>query len=353
RDLTRWAGSVRNMVASGAPFQLITTFNEWGEGTSVEGATEWASASGYGSYLDVLRVNGQSSGGSPQPTQAPTPVPTPAPTPVPTAAPTPPQAGSVVLVGAGDIASCASSGDEATALLLDQIGGTVYTTGDNVYESGTSAEFSDCYGPSWGRHKSRTMPAPGNHDWNTSNAQGYRDYFGFSGRTYYSYTRGAWHVVVIDSDCSKVGGCDPGSAQYSWLQANLQANSAACTVAIWHHPLFSSGEHGNNSSMRDIWQLLYDNNAELVLNGHDHTYERFAPQTATGVRDDARGLREFVVGTGGKSHYGFPSIKANSQVRNSDTWGVLKLTLSSGSYAWEFVPVAGKSFTDSGSGTCH
>jgi hypothetical protein len=359
RDLARWAQSVRSMVASGAPFQLVTTFNEWGEGTSVESATQWASSSGYGAYLDVLHRNGQSASATPQPTPQPTPAPTPGPTQVPTPAPTPTPApaGAVVLVGAGDIADCGSSGDEATAALLDGIGGTVFTTGDNAYDNGTASDFANCYDPSWGRHRLRTMPAPGNHDWNTSNAQGYRDYFAgrFPGpTTYYSYDRGAWHIVVVDSDCSKVGGCDAGSPQYSWLQNDLQASSASCTIAIWHHPLFSSSSvHGTNPSRKAIWQLLYDNDAEIVLNGHDHDYERFAPQTADAVADPAHGLREFVVGTGGKSHYGFGTIQPNSQVRNGDTWGVLKLTLRAGGYDWQFVPVAGKSFTDTGSGTCH
>lgn len=291
---------------------------------------------------------------TPTPTPPPPPPPTPKPKPKPTTAPTPPPTtGSATLVGAGDIASCSSSGDEATAALLDQIPGTVFTTGDNVYDDGTAAEFRDCYGPSWGRHKARTRPAAGNHEWITGNAQGYRDYFGFNNTTYYSYNLGSWHVVVLDSDCSQVGGCASGSPQYTWLATDLTANARACTVAMWHHPRFSSGEHGNFPSMQPIWQLLYDRNADLVLTGHDHTYERFAPQTATGARDDARGLREFVVGTGGKNHYAFASVQPNSEVRNSDTFGVLKLNLRSDGYDWRFVPVAGKTFSDTGSDTCH
>jgi len=237
--------------------------------------------------------------------------------------------------------------------LLDQIAGTVFTTGDNVYDNGTASEFQDCYGPSWGRHKARTRPTPGNHDWNTANAQGYRDYFGFPTTTYYSYNLGAWHVVVLDSDCSQVGGCASGSAQYSWLATDLTANARACTVAMWHHPRFSSGEHGNSTAMQAIWQLLYDRNAELVLTGHDHTYERFAPQTASGGTDTARGLREFVVGTGGRNHYAFVAVQPNSEARNADTFGVLKLTLRADGYDWQFVPEAGKTFTDAGTGSCH
>ena len=291
---------------------------------------------------------------TPTPPPAATPSPTPSPTPTPTPTPSPtPAVGSATLVGAGDIAACTSSGDEATAALLDQIAGTVFTTGDNVYDNGTASEFQDCYGPSWGRHKARTRPTPGNHDWNTANAQGYRDYFGFPTTTYYSYNLGAWHVVVLDSDCSQVGGCASGSAQYSWLATDLTANARACTVAMWHHPRFSSGEHGNSTAMQAIWQLLYDRNAELVLTGHDHTYERFAPQTASGGTDTARGLREFVVGTGGRNHYAFVAVQPNSEARNADTFGVLKLTLRADGYDWQFVPEAGKTFTDAGTGSCH
>ena len=217
-----------------------------------------------------------------------------------------PAAGSAVLVGAGDIASCGSSGDEATAALLDGIAGTVFTTGDNVYESGTASEFANCYGPSWGRHRARTRPVPGNHDWNTANAQGYRDYFGFGpGPLWYSYNLGNWHVVVLDSNCGNVGGCGAGSAQHTWLVNDLAADTRACTVALWHHPRFSSGgEHGSSNATAAFWTALYADGAEVILNGHDHDYERFAPQNPSAVADP-NGIREFVVGTGGKSFYAF------------------------------------------------
>jgi 3',5'-cyclic AMP phosphodiesterase CpdA len=153
--------------------------------------------------------------------------------------------------------------------------------------------------------------------------------------------------------CEKVGGCGATSPMVSWLKNDLGANPKACTLAYFHHPLFSSGEHGNQTKMRPTWDALYAANADVVLNGHDHSYERFAPQTPSGTLDTARGIREFVVGTGGGSHYAFRTIKANSQVRNSDTYGVLKLTLNPTSYKWNFVPVAGKSFTDSGTTSCH
>jgi hypothetical protein len=296
-------------------------------------------------------------------TIAPTQVPTQAPTQVPTQAPTiaPTQAPSVVLVGAGDIASCSSTGDETTANLLDGISGTVFTLGDNVYDSGTSTEFTNCYGPSWGRAsiKDRTKPVPGNHDYNTSGAAGYYAYFGAAAgdptKGYYAYNLGAWRIYVLntnDGSCGAVA-CGPGSTQEQWLKADLAANPRQCVLAMWHHPRFSSGQHGNNSVSQALWQDLYDAHAELILNGHDHTYERFAPQSPSGALDNANGIIEIVAGMGGRSHYAFGTIKANSLIRNGDTYGVLKLTLSDGGWSFQFVPEAAKSFRDSGTGTCH
>lgn len=261
---------------------------------------------------------------------------------------------SVVFVGAGDISDCGNNNDEATAQLLDNIAGTVFTTGDNVYSSGTATEFSQCYDPTWGRHKGRTRPAPGNHDYSTSGAAPYYAYFGSnagpSGRGYYSFDLGDWHIVSLNSEVSM----SAGSAQETWLRADLAASTKQCTLAYWHKPRFSSGSnHGSLSSAEPLWQALYDFHAEIVLAGHEHNYERFAPQTPSGQAAPADGIREFVVGTGGRSHYGFGTPIANSEVRNGDTYGVLKLTLGSGTYSWEFVPVAGQSFTDSGSGSCH
>jgi hypothetical protein len=266
--------------------------------------------------------------------------------------------GDPVFVGAGDIASCSSSGDEATAKLLDGIPGTVYTLGDNAYESGTATEFANCYDPSWGRHKARTKPAVGNHEYNTAGASGYYNYFGAAAggasKGYYSYDLGAWHIVALNSMCENVGGCGASSPMVTWLKGDLADNPSSCTLAYWHHPVFSSGsEHGNDPKMIPSWDALYAAGADVVLSGHDHDYERFAPQTSSGVADPARGIREFVVGTGGRSHYAFGTIRTNSQARNSDTNGVLKLTLHAASYDWQFVPEAGKTFTDSGSGSCH
>jgi hypothetical protein len=265
-----------------------------------------------------------------------------------------PKPSSVTLVGAGDIASCTSSGDEATAKLLDAIPGTVFTAGDNAYPDGTAADFANCYAPTWGRHKARTRPAAGNHEYYTLGAEPYFDYFGSAAgdrdKGYYSYDAGSWHVIVLNSNLAM----SAGSPEETWLRADLADHPARCTIAIWHHPRFSSGPHGSSTTVRPLWQALYDAGADVVVVGHDHTYERFAPQTAAGALDLARGIREFVVGTGGgASLYAFNGIAPNSEVRNNTTRGVLKLTLYSDRYDWKFVPVAGGSFTDSGSASCH
>lgn len=264
----------------------------------------------------------------------------------------PPAPGMEILVGAGDIADCSSSGDEATAALLDSIPGTVFTTGDNAYSDGTAAEFSSCYDPSWGRHKARTRPTPGNHDYHTSGASGYFGYFGSAAgdpsEGYYSYTLGAWHVIALNSNISR----GPGSAQIQWLNAELAASGATCTVAYFHHPRFSSGSHQNGSSQGTFWDELYAAGADVVLVGHDHDYERFAPQDPNGIADPTNGIRQFVVGTGGRSLRSFGTIQPNSEFRYGSEHGVLKLSLYSGGYDWEFISTDG-TVRDSGSDTCH
>jgi hypothetical protein len=261
----------------------------------------------------------------------------------------------VVMLAAGDIAACDSGGDEATARLLDRLPGTILLLGDIAYPSGRTQDFR-CYDASWGRHKARTKPSVGNHEYLTPNASPYFDYFGAAAgardKGYYSFDEGGWHFVAINSNCSKVGGCRVGSPQEQWLRADLAASSKRCTLAFWHHPIFNSGRHGQYTSMRPIWQALYEAGAELVLVGHDHLYERFAPQTATGGLDWARGIRQITVGTGGKNHTPLATIRANSEVRNDNTFGVLKLNLGAAGYRWQFVPEAGKTFTDAGSGVC-
>jgi acid phosphatase type 7 len=267
------------------------------------------------------------------------------------------QAGSAVLVGAGDIADCGSSGDAATAALLRSIGGTVFTLGDNVYEDGTAKQFENCYGPTWGQVKGRTRPAIGNHEYQSKGAAGYWDYFGKAagprGKGWYSYDAGSWHVVVLNANCDKVG-CGKGSEQERWLRADLAAHDNQCTLAYWHQARFvSDKEHGNHAELGPFWEALYDYGSELVLSGHAHVYERFAPQTPSAKADPDHGIREIIVGTGGESHYQFGSPRPNSQVRNANTFGVLKLTLQSGSYDWQFIPQKGKSFRDSGHTSCH
>jgi acid phosphatase type 7 len=261
------------------------------------------------------------------------------------------------LIAAGDIASCGSDLDEATARLLDRLPGVIATLGDNAYESGTRGEFARCFRPTWGRHRARIRPAPGNHDYESPDATPYYEYFGRlagqSGRGYYSYDVGAWHVISLNSNCDDIGGCHRGSLQERWLRDDLRAHRNTCTLAYWHHPRFSSGDHGDHEEMSGLWETLYRARADVILSGHDHNYERFAPQRPTGVLDRRRGLRQFVVGTGGARLRPFESPARNSQVRNSDTHGVLVLTLRPKGYSWRFVPVAGKRFVDSGSGACH
>jgi calcineurin-like phosphoesterase family protein len=265
---------------------------------------------------------------------------------------------TAVLVGAGDIADCRDlSGAEATAKLLEKIPGTVMAVGDLAYPDGTKENF-ECYDRTWGRVKSRTRPAAGNHEFHSAGATYYFSYFGEAAGDpktgYYSYELGAWHIIVLNSECKEVGGCNAGSRQEKWLRADLAAHPVACTLAYFHKPRFSSGNaHGDDPELGPFWDALYEANADVVVNGHDHDYERFAPQTPNASPDPKRGIREFVVGTGGKNQRTFVAPHANSEVRNADGFGVLKLTLRPSGYDWQFIPEAGKSFTDSGSGNCH
>ena len=263
-----------------------------------------------------------------------------------------------VLVGAGDIAACDSSGAASTAALVAGIPGTVFTLGDKAYEVGSSSEFADCYDTTWGRFRDRTRPTPGNHDYDTAGAAAYFDYFSGSAgdpdEGWYSYDIGSWHVLVLNSDCAAVGGCGPGSRQLTWLEGDLAASTARCTLAMWHHPLFTSGSELPTGATADFWRVLYSAGADVILNGHDHDYERFAPMAPDGTLDSARGIREFVVGTGGKNLLPWRSFPApGTAVRDNSTFGVMKLTLHPTSYDWQFIPVADGAFSDSGTGTCH
>src|SRR5437660_2895914 len=236
-----------------------------------------------------------------------------------------------VLVGAGDIASCDDlAGAYATAKLIDKIPGTVFAAGDLAYPNGSDADFQNCYGPTWGRFKDRTRPSPGNHEYHSTGASGYVHYFGgIAGdptKAYYSYDLGQWHIVSLNSECSTVGGCGLDSEQGKWLEHDLANRPAGCTLAYFHRPLFSSGlAHGNDVQIKPLWEILYHAGADIVISGHDHDYERFAPQDPTGKADPQHGIREFVVGTGGKnSHRLFANVVANSEAHQADTFGVLK-----------------------------
>lgn len=263
--------------------------------------------------------------------------------------------------GAGDATHCRQTD---TSDLLSSGFDAVLALGDTQYEDGALAKFQASYGPSWGRVRSITRPVIGNHEYQAGQGgAGYFDYFngpgaatgpaGDRGSGYYSFDLGGWHLIALNSMCTPVGGCGAGSPQEQWLREDLFAHATSCTLAYWHHPLFSSGGIGDNTAMRPIWRALYEGGAEVVLNGHDHDYERFAPQDPGGVADPAYGLREFVVGTGGKSLLALGAPKPNSEVRQDTTFGILALALRGEGYDWRFIPEAGGSFSDSGSASCH
>jgi acid phosphatase type 7 len=244
-------------------------------------------------------------------------------------------------VAAGDIASCRSSGDEATARLVARTPGTVAVLGDAVYESGTSEEFAQCY--SWGRFRSRTRAALGNHEYGSGSASAAIAYFGVPSLGYYSYQLGAWHVVVLNTNCRPAGGCGSASPQNDWLRRDLAAHPARCTLAYGHHPRWSSGLHGSDETIAPLWKTLAAGGVDVVLAGHDHHYERFAP---------VDGVRSFVVGTGGRSHYPVLRRLRASVSLNTRTYGVLRLTLRVDDYEWRFLPVAGATFADAGTARC-
>lgn len=268
-----------------------------------------------------------------------------------------------VLVGAGDIASCKNpEGARATAKLIEGIPGTVFAAGDLAYEKGSAAEFQNCYGTTWGEFKARTRPTLGNHEYGEPSASGYFQYWGGqagpAGKGYYSFDLGSWHIVALNTNCGAkdLGGCAAKSPQEEWLRKDLAEHPDACVLAYGHHALFSSGvfrSHAIHPELKELWRDLYAAHAALVLAGHEHSYERFAPQDPDGKADPINGIREIVVGTGGRSHDPLGFAIANSEVRNTDTYGVIKLTLTPGHYTWQFIPEEGKTFADAGSGECH
>lgn len=256
--------------------------------------------------------------------------------------------------GAGTAGACRQRA--TSKLLVDGAYSAVLPLGDIQYEDGTLPKFQAVYAPTWGRVKSVTRPAVGGHEYLTAGAAGYYDYFGWRAgnrsRGYYSYDVGSWHLIALNAVCGQVGGCGPGSPQERWLRNDLAANDALCTLAYWHNPRFSSGMHGSDPVYDAFWRALYDAGADVVLVGHDHHYERFAKQTPDASPDVVNGIRQFVVGTGGRSHYQIVTVAPNSEVRNTTTFGVLELTLHAASYDWRFVPIAGQTFTDAGSDVC-
>jgi len=256
-----------------------------------------------------------------------------------------------VLVGAGDIGECASTGAAETAALLDATPGIVFAAGDNAYPDGSPADYSLCYAPTWGRHRDRTRPAPGNHDYRTLGASGYFAYFGANagspGTGYYSFRLGAWHVIVLNSNIP----FGPASIQQGWLRNDLANHAGMCTVAYWHHPRFSSGRIGSDTNLTALWRTLEQGGADVAITGHDHHYERFAPQLSDGT-PDTRGIREFVVGTGGGVLFPMGATAANSEIRVPGTYGVLKLSLLAGSYRWRFIGAPGGEVLDSGTADC-
>jgi acid phosphatase type 7 len=248
-------------------------------------------------------------------------------------------------------------------LLLRMDLAAILTPGDLQYEDGALWKFQQSFDPSWGRLKPLIRPVPGNHEYRDPGATGYFDYFNGPGRQsgpagrrdqgYYSFDVGGWHVIALNSECHRVGGCAAGSPQESWLRADLAAHPAACTLAFWHRPHFTSGRHDAEGAMLPVWHSLYEAGVDVIVNGHEHFYERFAPQTPEGAPDPARGIRQFTVGTGGRSRFGYVTVAANSEVRENRKAGVLKLTLQDGGYGWEFVSAPAGSLGDSGAASCH
>jgi len=343
-------------VPAGAPYRLAATFEDpgssawtytiaWGDGeTSTGSATSPITAThaydGEGRYTVRVTVRDQQgASGSDETTVTAT---------------------APVLLLAGDIGDCGRPGDNLTADLLDDLAGIVMPLGDNAYLNGSAADYADCYGPTWGRHKDRTRPVAGNHDYNTPDAAGYFGYFGAAAgdpaKGYYAFSIGSWRVLVLNTGTERTSFIAAGSAQEIWLRSELAAATQQCVLAVFHHPRFTMIRDRNpiRPEVGALWAALFEHGADLVINGHDHAYMRFAPQRPDGTADPALGLRQLTVGTGGgEGLYAFGDAVPHIEASNNDTFGVLKLTLRAGGYDWRFIPVAGRTYTDSGSGNCH
>jgi hypothetical protein len=358
RDPKRFRADVTSLAASKAPLQLINSYNDWTRGTTVESAAQWASRSGRGAYLDVLHevfVLGRS---GPAPTTT---------GPKPTGSSSP---RTVTVAAVGDLAcdpddpnwnnsagTSSNCHERKVAELVGQVHPAAFLPlGDVQYENGSSSAFAKSYHPWFGRYLSISHPAVGNHEYRVSGARGYFDYFGSRagepGKGYYSFDLGAWHLIALNSECGEVS-CAKGSTQETWLRQDLAAHRDKCVLAYWHQARWSNGaEHGDTSTVAPFVQALYEAHAEVILSGHDHDYERFAPRAPSGSIDRAAGIRQFVVGGGGKNLKPVSPSSATEAYTDS-AYGLLSLTLSPGSYSWRFLPEAGKSFTDSGTTACH
>jgi hypothetical protein len=268
--------------------------------------------------------------------------------------PRPAPTDAAVLVGAGDIGDCGTDADEATARRVEAVEGTVFAAGDTAYERGTLDEFARCYAPTWGRFVARTLPVVGTHEYETPGAAGYFAYFGLRagvpGEGWYTVKVGSWQVYVLNSTCDAVG-CEAGSPQMQWLEEELRKTDVRCSLAIWHHPIVSSARRATRPGMQAAWAALAAANTDLVINAHEHFYERFAPLGAD-VTPDPSGMPLFIVGTGGRSLDPFGDVEPGSEVRDSSSYGVVAFDLGDGFYRWEFLPAAGGGFTDRGEGRC-
>jgi hypothetical protein len=343
RDLTAFASSIRQMVASREPWQIVNSFNDWIAGTAVEVEGGWESGSGFGTYLDALHVDG--AGLAPAPGD-----------------PTIAAAGNIVCDtadpafagGAGTATACHMA---VTSTLVPASAAGVLVLGDAQDDDGSLYNFQHAYARSWGRLLPITHPVPGSKDYRKPGAPGYFGYFGAAAgdptKGYYSFDVGSWHIVALNGVCSPVGGCEAGSAQEQWLRADLSAHPSVCTLAYWYQPRFSSGKVGNHRAYDAFWRDLYRAGADIVLNSDDQDYERFAPQTPKAVADAASGIREFVVGTGGIALKPFGTIQPNSEARADTAFGVLQLALHATSYDWQFTAEPGVPVTDTGTYSCH